>query len=143
VQKKYETIEKSMQDENSLFYFAVRAQPQEADAPELLIGFAKLYWFEWTNRNCYVQLGIGDPANWHKGFGADILQLMLHFAFAELNMHRLTGLIPAYNQSALALFTKTGFQEEVCSRQALHRDGQRWDLLHYGLLQREWQAVAA
>jgi RimJ/RimL family protein N-acetyltransferase len=38
----------------------------------------------------------------------------------------------------LRFFEKAGFIVEVRRRQALNRDGRRWDLLHLGLLQQEW-----
>jgi RimJ/RimL family protein N-acetyltransferase len=57
----------------------------------------------------------------------------LHYAFAELNLHRLAAIIPEYNLAALQLFERAGFVEEVRQRQALARDGRRWDLLGYGI----------
>jgi RimJ/RimL family protein N-acetyltransferase len=38
------------------------------------------------------------------------------------------------------LAIRAGFQVEVTRRAALQRDGRPWDLLHYGLLAREWAA---
>ncbi|MBP1701288.1 MAG: family N-acetyltransferase, partial [Chloroflexi bacterium] len=61
-------------------------------------------------------------------------------AFSELNLYRLGAEIPEYNLGALRLFEKVGFTQEVCRRQALNRDGRRWDALIYGLLRLEWEA---
>jgi RimJ/RimL family protein N-acetyltransferase len=57
----------------------------------------------------------------------------------ELNLHRLTAVIPEYNLPALALFQSFGFIEEVRRRQALERDGRFWDLMYFGLLTDEWK----
>ncbi len=65
--------------------------------------------------------------------------MLIRYAFRELNLHRLTAIIPVYNAAALGLFSKHGFVEEVRRRKALHRDGKRWDLLHLGLLAGEWK----
>ena len=65
--------------------------------------------------------------------------LLLRYAFREINLYRLTALIPEYNLPALALFTSFGFREEVRRRQALERDSRFWDMLNYGLLAAEWK----
>jgi RimJ/RimL family protein N-acetyltransferase len=72
-------------------------------------------------------------------YGSEGLRLMLRYAFAELNLHRLTAITGSYNLGALHMMQKAGFVEEVRRRQALYRDGQRWDILHLGLLRSEWQ----
>jgi RimJ/RimL family protein N-acetyltransferase len=134
IKKGYEAIEKQMDEKNNLFYFTIRMR-----ADDRLIGFARLYWIEWTNGTGKIQLGIGDSKNRGKGYGAEALSLLLRYAFAELNLYRLSAFIPEYNLAAQALFIKAGFVEEVRRRQALYRDGRRWDELHLGLLRREWQ----
>ncbi len=67
------------------------------------------------------------------------LQMLLRFAFAELNLFRVTAMVPEYNEGAIALLQKFGFTQEVCRRSALERDGRRWDLYIFGLLREEWQ----
>lgn len=67
------------------------------------------------------------------------MRLLLRYAFAELNLYRLTALVPEYNQGAMQLFQKFGFVEEVRRRKALNRDGELWDLLAFGLLNSEWR----
>jgi len=68
--------------------------------------------------------------------------MLLRFAFAELNLFRVSAMVPEYNEAALALLKKFGFVQEVCRRKALERDGQRWDLYVFGLLSEEWQGQA-
>jgi RimJ/RimL family protein N-acetyltransferase len=64
--------------------------------------------------------------------------MLLRFSFAELNLFRATAYIAEYNEGGIALMKKFGFTEEVRRRQALDRDGRRWDLLVFGLLKDEW-----
>jgi RimJ/RimL family protein N-acetyltransferase len=87
-----------------------------------------------------LELGIGDPNDRRHGFGSEALRLILRYAFAELNLYRLSVMVPEYNPPALSLFTKAGFVEEVRRREALQRDGRYWDALHLGLLREEWEA---
>ncbi|MCI0520159.1 MAG: GNAT family N-acetyltransferase, partial [Chloroflexi bacterium] len=67
------------------------------------------------------------------------LDLLLRFAFRELNLYRLTALVADYNEPAKRLFAQAGFVEEVRRREALHRDGRRWDQLFLGLLRQDWE----
>jgi RimJ/RimL family protein N-acetyltransferase len=66
--------------------------------------------------------------------------MLLRYAFAEVNLFRVTALVPSYNEGAMRLFLKFGFVEEVRRRKALDRDGELHDLIAFGLLNSEWQA---
>jgi RimJ/RimL family protein N-acetyltransferase len=68
------------------------------------------------------------------------MSLLLRYAFAELNLFRVSAALPEYNEPAIGLFHKFGFIEETRRRQALYRDDRRWDLMSYGLLRSEWEA---
>jgi len=139
VKKKYEQIEKELDEKRSLFYFAIRTCSEENEKEERLIGFARLYWIEWSNGTGNIQLGIGDPNDWRRGYGREAVRMLLRFAFDELNLFRLMAVIPEYNRAARHLFERAGFSQEVRRRQALQRDGQRWDMLHMGILRQEWE----
>jgi RimJ/RimL family protein N-acetyltransferase len=110
-----------------------------AKADDRLIGKAIIQWIEWTNGNGAIRLGIGAAEDRRKGYGTQALRMLLRFAFAELNLFRVTALAPEYNEGALALLQKFGFVQEVCRRKSLERDGRRWDLYVFGLLSEEWQ----
>jgi len=73
-----------------------------------------------------------------KGFGAQALGLLLRFAFAELNLFRVTIVIPEYCQAALALVNKFGSSKRCAGRKAILRDDRIWDLIIFGLLRSEW-----
>lgn len=134
VKKKYEAIEKEMDEGHSAFYFTIRARPDDR-----LVGFIKIYWVEWTNGNGWVELGVGDANDRGHGYGSEALRLILRYAFAELNLFRLSAIVPEYNPAALHLFAKAGFVEEVRRREALQRDGRYWDAINMGLLREEWE----
>lgn len=134
VKKKLEELEKSIQEDKNLFHFRIRAREDGR-----LVGFAELLWISWSNRIGFVRLGIGAAEDRRKGYGRQALSLLLRYAFEELNLYRLTAVIPEYNTPALGLFKGLGFVEEVRRRQALERDNQRWDLLQFGLLADEWK----
>lgn len=133
VKKKYEAIEKQVEEDKNGFYFTIRIK-----ADDRLIGFIRLFWIEWANGTGTIEMGIGDAESRNKGYGSDALRLMLRYAFDELNLHRISAHVPEYNPIALHVFTKLGFVEEVRRRQAFNRDGRRWDDVHLGILRSDW-----
>ena len=137
VKKQYEAIEKDMEEQKNLFYFTIRARENDR-----FIGMAALEYVDWTSGNTYLRLGIGEPEFRRKGYGSQALRMLLQYAFHELNLFRVTAVVPAYNDGALRLFHKFGFVEEVRRRKALHRDGGFWDIVGLGLLKAEWQDQA-
>ncbi len=126
------------QNRADCFYFAVRPLDDER-----LIGFIELDGVLWSQRSTSFSIGIGDPAERNRGYGAEALELMLGFAFDELNLHRVALTVFAYNTAAIRAYEKVGFRYEGCQREFLERDGVRYDMLHYGLLRPEWEARRA
>jgi RimJ/RimL family protein N-acetyltransferase len=137
VKKQYEKLEKQMEEDKNFYYFTIRAREDDH-----LIGRAIIQWIEWANGGGFIRLGIGEAQDRGKGYGTQALRMLLRFAFAELNLFRVTALVPEYNQAAVALLKKFGFTQEVCRRKSLERDGRRWDLYVFGLLRDEWQTQA-
>jgi len=134
VRKEYEAIEKKMEEDKNLFYFTIRLR-----ADDRLIGKASIEWIDWTNGNGWIRLGLGAAEDRCRGFGSQTLRLLLRYAFAELNLYRVTAMVPEYNEAAIRIFQKFDFVEEVRRREALDRDGRRWDLLTFGQLRTEWE----
>lgn len=134
VKKQYEAIEKEMEEQKNLFYFTIRAREDDR-----LIGKALIEYVDWSNGNGYIRLGIGEAESRRKGYGSQALSMLLRYAFGELNLFRVTAVVPAYNEGTIHLFQKFGFMEEVRRRKALFRDGEFWDVIGFGLLNAEWQ----
>jgi len=137
VKKQYEALEKEVEEEKNLFYFTIRSRDDDR-----LLGKAMLEWIDWSNGNGYLRLGLGEKENRGRGLGSQALGLLLRFAFAELNLFRVTFVVPEYNLAALALVRKFGFIEEVRRRRAILRNQEACDLLAFGILRDEWTAQA-
>jgi RimJ/RimL family protein N-acetyltransferase len=133
--KKLEDLEKEINDSKNLYYFTIRDSKDDH-----LMGFALIRGIEWNHGNGWIQLGIGDRSQWRKGYGTEVLDMLLEYGFNELNLYRLGAEVIEYNLGAKRLLEKAGFIQEVCRRKALSREGQRWDILLYGLLRHEWQS---
>ena len=116
------------------FLFAIRALDSDA-----LIGYVELDGILWTHRVSGVSIAIGEAKQWGKGYGYEAMQLLLQFAFDELNLHRVQLTVFSYNERAIALYEKLGFHREGVHREHLQRDGRRYDMYLYGLLHSEWE----
>ncbi|NLF03082.1 MAG: GNAT family N-acetyltransferase [Anaerolineales bacterium] len=124
-------------NERHAITFGIRRLTDDA-----LIGTVGFYEIEWSNGVAELGIGIGEPENWNQGYGTEALALVLRFAFQELNFHRVTLTVLAYNARAIAVYEHAGFVHEGTYREYGLRDSQRYDLLLYGLLRREWLAKA-
>jgi len=134
VKKQYEDWEKDAEKQRNQFNFAVRLK-----ADDRLLGFARLYRIEWTHAAGALQIGIGDRNDRGKGYGTEALRMLLRYAFDELNLYRLSASTVEYNTSAIRFLERAGFVVEVRRRQAVQRDGKRWDVVMLGLLRDEWK----
>jgi RimJ/RimL family protein N-acetyltransferase len=105
-----------------------------------IIGYVELDGIQWSHRVGWLAIGIGSQAHRSKGYGTEAMRLLMHFAFQELNLHRLQLTVFAYNEPAMHMYERLGFQREGAFREYLLRDGKRYDMLLYGLLASEWEA---
>jgi RimJ/RimL family protein N-acetyltransferase len=133
MKKKYEAIEKEVEESKQLFHFTIRSKEDDR-----LLGFVRIEGIEWTHGIANLKLAIGDPTERGKGYGSETMKLILYFAFDELNLYRLSAVIGEDNPGGLSFFKRFGFIEEVRRRKALLRDGRTWDSIHLGLLRGEW-----
>jgi RimJ/RimL family protein N-acetyltransferase len=116
------------------FMFAIRPKDDER-----FMGFIDIGGILWLHGTCWLGIAIGADYQ-GQGYGYEAIDLMLAFAFRELNLHRVQLTVFAYNLRAIRLYEKLGFVREGAFREALHRDGQRYDMFVYGILRGEWEA---
>jgi RimJ/RimL family protein N-acetyltransferase len=107
---------------------------------DTLLGQLEFDGISWPHRTTFFSVVILDPAQRGQGYGQEALELGLRFAFHEINLHRVALTVFAYNTRAIALYERLGFVHEGTHREFLERDGQRHDMLLYGLLRHEWEA---
>lgn len=115
------------------FYFHLRTLTGDT-----FIGFIVLFNIKWRNQSAMLAMGIGEAEYRGKGYGSDALRLILNYAFNELSLYRVSLTVMDYNTAAIRAYERAGFVLEGRERGAVLREGQRADLLHYGILREEW-----
>jgi len=128
-----EWLEKEFEKATDMYWFAIRALEDDR-----LLGDLTLSVINWGSRDAFVGIGIGEREFWGKGYGTDAMHLILHYAFTELNLRRVTLNVFEFNQRAIRSYEKVGFRLEGRQRQYIQREGRRWDILYMGILREEW-----
>ena len=105
-----------------------------------LIGLTTFSNLDPENSSVMFHITIGEADAWGHGYGTEATELMLWLAFERIGLHRVALSVFGFNERAIRSYEKAGFRIEGRDRQAIVRDGQRWDELSMGILAPEWQA---
>jgi RimJ/RimL family protein N-acetyltransferase len=103
-----------------------------------LIGTTGLHGVNPVSHSATFGLMIGDTDYHNRGFGTETAQLVLRFAFEELNLNRVQLDVFDFNERAIRVYEKAGYIREGRRRQAFYRHGEYRDVLIYSVLRAEW-----
>ena len=98
------------------------------------VGFVYLNSIDWFARNAEFGILIGERNRHGKGLAKEALGLVVAYAFATLNLHKLHLRVVASNKRALALYRAFGFAEEGIQRQQAFVRGRYCDVVLMGLI---------
>lgn len=111
----------------------------DKDSLELL-GAAGLCYINWIDRMADFSLYIGANSIYiDEILAPDAAQILLKFAFEELNLHRVWSEIYEFDRDKQHLFSKLGFSLDGRHRQTHWSNGCWHDSLFYGLLCQEFK----
>ena len=114
--------------------------PFAIEADGQYIGYCTL--MDLHNRHKSFELGImiGDRAYWNRGYGREVIKLLLHYGFHYLGARRIALTTHAKNERAIRCYRACGFVEEGRPRQVLWIEGEYVDLVNMSILRDEWQS---
>jgi RimJ/RimL family protein N-acetyltransferase len=110
-----------------------------AEVGGTLVGRAGMFAFDELSRNAEVGLGLG-PEHRGKGYGREILGLLLDFGFTHRNLHRIWLECTATNEAAVRAYTAAGFVEEGRLREHAWVRGAYVDMVRMAVLRSDWLA---
>jgi RimJ/RimL family protein N-acetyltransferase len=103
------------------------------------VGNCGFHQIEWKNRSGELGIFIGEKRYWNKGYGTEVMKLLLRHGFNTLNLHRIFLRVFSNNLRAVRSYEKAGFVHEGCMRLAEYRDGRYVDVLLMSVLRSEWK----
>ena len=108
-------------------------------AEQRLIGLTTFSNLDPDNGTVLFHISIGEHDAWGRGYGTEATELMLELAFDRIGLHRVGLSVFSFNTRAIRAYEKAGFRHEGREREAIIRDGRRWDELTMGILHAEWR----
>ena len=119
--------------DNSVIEFGIRTLHDDK-----LIGFIMLHSIEWNNRRAVLAVGIGDKDARGCGYGSEAIDMILRYAFMELNLNRVGLDVISDNNAAIECYQKLGFVVEGRARESVIRFGEKLDQIYMGILYDDW-----
>jgi RimJ/RimL family protein N-acetyltransferase len=122
--------------------FAIEARdvlPAEGRDGWKLIGNCGVFDINRRVRSAEVGLFIGDKSCWNKGYGTQVMRLLLRLGFETLNLNRIYLRVDEGNKGGIRAYEKAGFVLEGRLRQAAFVEGSYQDMLIMSVLRSEWK----
>ncbi len=103
----------------------------------VLIGDCGLFDASPENRGATLGIQIGDKSCWEGGYGTDTMRTLCRFGFEVMNLHRIHLHVLSWNERAIHVYEKVGFQREAVLRDSMFRFGSYHQIVVMGLLRGE------
>lgn len=94
------------------------------------IGNIKIDSFNWISGTCELGILIGDRSEWGKGYGKEACDLVINYAFEDLNLRKVTLVVFSNNPAAQRLYEKIGFQIEGSLKDHIFVEGSYYDKIY-------------
>ena len=105
------------------------------DKPIGEVGLSRINWFNgWAN----AYANIGETEYWNQNYATEAVELLLKYAFEELNLNKISGSVALPNQGSWSVAEKLNFRFEGVSKEDSFRDGEYLNVKHYCYLQKDW-----
>lgn len=98
------------------------------------VGLIDLFDFDPKNNRAGVGIVISRESNRNSGIGSEALQLVINYAFNQLQLHQLYANIGLNNEISISLFTKFGFQKIGVKKDWIKISNQYEDEILYQLI---------
>ena len=130
--KQIKYVKSNLERDNvALFAIIVKASGR-------FIGTAKFGPIDWVHRFAEHATMIGDKKSWNKGYGREVILLLLEYGFRILNMHKIYAGIVADNLASIRKNEKVGYKTEAIFKDKFFIKGRYVDHLVMSLSQDEF-----
>jgi RimJ/RimL family protein N-acetyltransferase len=110
-------------------------------ADHQLLGNCGLHQIDALRQCAEVGLFIGEAENRGKGYGVEVLNLLLAHAFDTLNLNNVMLRVFSFNENAIRCYGKVGFREMGRRRQSYYVRGQFHDEVFMDILKTDFNRM--
>ncbi len=116
------------------YQFAIIRKSDDA-----LIGNCGIENVDQISQTAEVGIFIGDQSDRGKGYGTEVLKLLLDYGFYTLNLHNMMLRVFAFNEPAIHCYKKAGFREFGRRKEAYFAMGKLHDVIYMEAVREEKQ----
>jgi len=102
------------------------------------IGNAKIGGIDWVARRAFPGRLIGDKKYRGKGYGTEVMYLLLKYAFETLNLNRIYNVVLIENEASVKSCERLGFAKEGRFREFTYREGRYIDAVQLAMTQKTY-----
>ncbi|MHA7105182.1 GNAT family N-acetyltransferase [Bacillus sp. C-3-6] len=127
-------LEKYIESANTLAFKVVDEETSD------VIGHISLGQIDNINKSARIgKVLVGNTKMRGRSIGKHIMKAVLHIAFDELKLHRVTLGVYDFNTSAISCYEKIGFVKEGLLRESKRVGETYWNLWEMSMLEYEWK----
>lgn len=101
------------------------------------VGSVYLRDIDKVHRKAEYGIFIGEKDAWGKGYGTQAAELMIHYAFEHLKLHKLMLRVLADNKQACRSYEKAGFVQEAYLKDEVFLEGAYRDVIYMAVIHEE------
>ncbi len=105
------------------------------------IGATGVHEIDLEHRSAITGIFLGDPANWGKGYGADVVRTRARYCFEQLGLETLRSSHLSGNLRSRRMLEKCGYREVGVLPQRYWRNGEWRDEHLFSLTRAEWETT--
>lgn len=100
------------------------------------IGLAQINNIDYVNRKCTFGILVL-PEFKSKGYGAMVIQELIHLSFDNLNLRKIELEMAELNKNSIHLFKKFNFELEGVRKNSIYKSGRYQDVHMFGLIKQK------
>lgn len=104
-----------------------------------LLGSCGIEEIDSIHRIATLGIFIGEEKDREKGYGTEVINLLLDYGFNYLNLHNIKLNVFSFNERAINCYKKCGFKEYGRRREAYYLNGKYYDTIEMDILKSEFQ----
>ena len=104
---------------------------KEEETPMGTVGLTDI---DYKDQRADLTIIIGEKEYWGKGLGEEALDLLVKFAFNEMNLRKIKALVFSDNERAINLYEKCGFGKEGVLKEEIFKVGEFRDIIIFSKL---------